>query len=127
MKKLLTVGVCALLLVVLTGCGGKKVTCTGSYSEGGINVKAEVTANLDADDKITDVALVYTFDDKETATSYCSLIKLMEDPDKGITVDCSGSKITVKGMAGLDNDDSMVGKTKDDFVKMAEAESFTCK
>lgn len=128
MKKVLAVGVCALLLVVLTGCGKNKVTCTGSSSEGGINIEAKVVAELDKDNKVSDVTVEYDLGSKETADTYCSLFKLMEDEESGVTVSCSGSKITIKGMAGLDDDSEVIGLTKDEFVKQAQEEAgLTCK
>ncbi len=129
MKKYFLVVFCALLLFVVTGCGGKKVTCSQTTTEAGVEMKAEVIADLDDNDKITGATVVYDMGDKTTADQYCSLMKMAEDKEKGVTVECSGSKITIKGMASLDEgeDESMIGKTKDEFVKEAEKEGFTCK
>ena len=129
MKKYFLVVFCVMLLFLVTGCGGKKVTCKQSVNESGIKMDAEVIADLDDNDKVTGATVVYDLGDKDTANSYCSLMKLAEDKEKGVTVECSGSKITIKGMASMDEgeDDSMIGKTKDEFIKYAEQEGFTCK
>lgn len=130
MKKLLSVVLLALLLVVVTGCGKNQVKCTASTSEGGVNVTAEVIADLDKDDKVTSATIVYDFGDKDTATTYCGFLKLAEDSEKGITVDCSGSKITIKGYEKLDAEEGeagYTGVTKAEFVKAMEEEDFKCK
>lgn len=131
MKKYLLVLVCAVLLFV-TGCGNKnQVKCSQSITESGITMKAEVVADLDKDNKITDVSVVYDLGDKSTADSFCSLMKLSIDSSKGQSIDCSGSKITLKGLDSLDNEEEdsekVIGQTKDDFVKKATEEGFTCK
>ena len=117
------------LLVVLVGCGNKnQVKCTGEMNEGGLNIKAEVVADLDGDNKVTDATVVYDLGDETTATTYCSFFKLMEDSSKGISISCSGSKITIKGYAQMDDgEEKLAGTTKDDFVKAMEAEGLTCK
>ncbi len=116
------------LLVVLVGCGNKnQVKCTGEMNEGGMTIKAEVVADLDGDNKVKDATIVYDLGDETTATTYCSFFKLMEDKEKGIEISCSGSKITIKGYAQVDEgEEKLAGSTKDDFVKAMEAEGFKC-
>ena len=131
MKKYYLVLVCALLLLLVTGCGNKnQVKCTGEFSESGINMGAEIIADLDADDKIVDATVVYDLKDSTMASQYCSLFKLAEDSDKGISVSCSGSKITITGYANMSDDDDSdgyLGVSKEDFIKAMEEEKFTCK
>ena len=128
MKKYFLVVVCALLLFLVTGCGGKKLTCTQSVEEAGVKMEAQVIADLDDNDKIAGATVIYDLGDKATADSYCSLMKLAEDKEKGVTVECSGSKITINGMASMDDDeDAVIGQSKEEFVKKAEEEGFTCK
>ena len=131
MKKYLLVVFCALLVLVVTGCGNKnQVTCTGSMTDSGMNIKAELVADFDDNDKLTDATVVYDLGDSNTATQWCALFQMMQDESKGIKVSCSGSKITIKGYAKMDADDeeeTMVGKTKEEFKTAMEAEQFTCK
>ena len=129
MKKYYLVVFCALLLFVVTGCGKNQVKCTGSYSEGGMNISADIIADLDKDDKVTGATVVYDLKDSKTAEQYCSVFKLAEDKEKGIEVSCSGSKITIAGFANMDDEDEekMTGKTKEEFIKAMEEEKFTCK
>lgn len=132
-KYFLTVLLLALVLVV-TGCGSKnQLKCTGSYTEGGTTMEAEIVADFTEDDKLIDANVVYDLKDETTANQYCSLFKLMEDAEKGISVKCSGSKITIEGFAKMENEygdqefSTLVGKTKEEFKKAIETENFTCK
>ena len=132
MKKYLLVVFCALVALVVSGCGGNKnqVTCTGTMTDSGMNIKAELVADFDDNDKLTDATVVYDLGDSDTAKQWCSLFQLMGDESKGIKVSCSGSKITITGYAKMDvedEEDTMVGKTKEEFKKAMEAEKFTCK
>ena len=132
MKKHLLVVFCALLLVVVTGCGNKnQMKCTGTMNEGGVEIKAELIAEFDDNDKLSDATIIEDLGSKETADQYCGLFKLMNDADKGIEVSCSGSKVTIKGYAKIDDEeDSMIGKTREEFKKVIEEESegkITCK
>ena len=75
-------------------------------------------------------SMIPTYDvgDKETADQYCSLFKLMEDKEKGIEVSCSGTKVTIKGFAKIDDEDEkMIGMSKEEFLKKAQEENMTCK
>ena len=133
MTKYLLVVLCALLVVVVTGCGNKnQVTCSGSMEESGMTIKAEIIADFDESDKLTDATVVYDLGSSDTANQWCSMFKLMNDYEKGIEVSCSGSKITIKGYAKMaeDGEESMVGKTKEEFKKAMEEETegqVTCK
>ena len=134
MKKYFLFVFCALLLVAITGCGNKnEVKCTGTMTEGGTEIKAELIAEFDKDDKLVDATIIEDVGSKETADQACSFYKMFIDADKGIDVSCSGSKITIKGYAKLadeDEEDGMIGKTKEEFKKAIEEESegkITCK
>ena len=132
MKKYLLVVLCVALLVVVTGCGNKnQLKCTGTINESGMEMKAEVVADFDESDKLTDATVSYDLGNKDTADQWCSLFKMMNDADKGIEVSCSGSKITIKGYAKVtdDGEESMIGKTKEEFKQAmeAEVEGITCK
>ena len=135
MKKYYLIAFCAVLLLAVTGCGKNQVKCTGTFEEGGISIDAELIADFDKADKLTDATIVYTVKDKEKAEQYCALFKLMENADKGVKIECSGNKITIKGYANMESDDeeeseTMVGKTKEEFIKAMEEldeQKLTCK
>ena len=134
MKKYFLIVLLLALVLVVTGCGSKnQLKCTGSYTEGGTTMKAEIVADFTKDDKLIDANVVYDLKDETTANQYCSLFKLMEDAEKGISVKCSGSKITIEGFAKMENEygdqefSTLVGKTKEEFKKAIETENLTCK
>jgi hypothetical protein len=147
MKKYLLIVLCALVLVTVTGCGSSKkeengnggtsknqVVCTASQEENGIKMTAEIVAEFDSADKLTDAVVSYDLNDEDTAKQYCTLFKLMEDTEKGVTVECSGSKITVKGYANIEtseeDDKAMKGASKEEFIKYVQSSedgNFTCK
>ena len=132
MKKYFLVAFCALLLFVATGCGKKQLKCSGSFNEAGMSMDAEMIADLDDNDNVLDVTAVMDLKDSKTADQFCAFYKLAEDADKGISIKCSGSKITITGFSKLeaedeDEEDKIVGKPKDAFIKAMEEEGFTCK
>ena len=137
MKKYFLVVFCALLLFVVTGCGNKnQVVCKATMTESGITMNAEVIGDLDNDNKIKDVTVVYDLNNSETADQYCSLFKMFEDSENGVSVSCSGSKVTIKGLSSMDisddDEDKVIGLTKEEFIKKATEENedginFTCK
>ena len=131
MKKYFLVVFCIALLFVVSGCGKKnQVVCSQTQTENGVTVKGEVIVDFDDNDKLTDATAVYELSDKTSADQYCSLFKLMENADKGVSISCSGTKITIKGFANMDSDDEdekMIGMLKEDFIKKMADESMTCK
>ena len=131
MKKCFLGLFCAVLLFV-TGCGENKnqVKCTGEMEESGVKIKGEVVADFDDSDKLKDATFTYDLGKKETADQFCGLFKMMEDSSKGVTVSCSGTKVTIKGYANIDaeeEEESMIGKSKEEFKKAMEKEQMTCK
>ena len=130
MKKYFLVVLCMVLLFAVTGCGKKQVKCSRSFTEDGMTMTGEVIADLDGSDKITDVTIVYDIGDQKTADAYCGLMKLGIDESKGQSVSCSGTKITIKGLDSFEeteDSEKIIGITKDEFVKLAEEDEFTCK
>lgn len=133
MKKYFLVVFCTLLLLTVTGCGNKnQVVCTGSMSEGGVDVKAEMVADFDKDDKLTSVTVTEDLGDKEKADQMCALFKAFMPADSGVDISCSGSKVTIKGYENMadDEEDKMVGMTKEEFKAAIEKEAegeLTCK
>ena len=133
MKKYFLVVFCVALLFVVTGCGNKnQLKCSGEINDSGMNIKAEIIADFDDSDKLTDATVVYDLGTSETADQWCAMFKMMNDADKGIDVSCSGSKITIKGYAKMmedEGEESVIGKTKDEFKTAMEAEvdGISCK
>ena len=136
MKKYFLVVFCAALLFVVTGCGSKnEMKCTGTMEENGQKVEAEVTAEFDKDDKLVDATIVEDLGSEETAKQLCSLYQTFSsEMPEGVSVSCSGSKVTIKGFAKMndseDEEDKMIGLTKEEFKTKMESETegkVTCK
>ena len=94
MKKLLKItsllAVVAMLLLALTGCGGKKVVGTMEDDDG----KGKAVATFDSKDRLKELKLTYEYKDKEDAEDSYEAIKDMFE-DIGGKVKKSGKKITV--------------------------------
>ena len=134
MKKYFLVVFCALLLFIVTGCGSSnQVKCTGSMEEDGQKFEAEVIGEFDKDDKLTTVTMIEDVGDKEKADQVCAMYNAFASQmPEGVKVSCSGSKVTITGYEKMDeeDEDQIVGKTKDEFKKLMEEESegkLTCK
>ena len=129
MKKYLLVMFGALLLFVVTGCESKNtVVCTGKVDDH----EAELTAEFDSNDKLTTITVVEEAASKEEADQVCALSSVFEA--QGISVSCSGTKVTIKGYEKMvdseEDEEKMVGLSKEEFKKAIEKESdgtVTCK
>ena len=129
MEKYLLVIVCVLLLF-MAGCTKNQIKCSGNQTDAGISFKSDIAALFDKDNKLQDVMVIYDFGNKKTTNQYCSIFKLMENADKGISVNCLGSKIIIKGFAKIDSfrgKNELLGITKEEFKKTMEKANFTCK
>ena len=132
LKKYFFVVFCVALLFVVAGCTKKnQVVCTETQTENGVTIKGEIIVDFDKDDKLSDATAVYDLSDKSAADQYCSLFKLMENAEKGVKIECSGTKVTIKGFAKAESndeeDEEMIGMTKADFLKKMESQEMTCK
>ena len=121
------------LLLLLTGCGSNKVTCSAKIEEEGKQYQANIIGNL-KDDKVVSGKMELIFNDKEEAEQYCNLIKAfmgMASEEEKIDVKCDGKKMTVDSL-DFDSDseeEKLTGRTKDDFIKAVKDQypDATCK
>ena len=131
MKKTKLVVPALITLVTLTGCGGKKLTCTMSEKTLGIqnNMSVVVTFKNNKVDKMkatVDMILPDEYKDQKQ-----TLIDTLKDSNKNIEVieTKDGIRTTISGnsdMAGeLDLDDEIV--TYDDVKKEFEEQGYNCK
>ena len=146
MKKSISIIFSLALLLLITGCGKNQVVCTANVTENGVAMAAKIVADFDENDKLSDATITYDLGNTETANQYCSLFKLIEDQAKGITIECSGTKVTIKGYAKLqeedeevdeddetideDDSESLIGISKEEFIRQMEASEeskFTCR
>lgn len=142
------VGLSSLLL--LTGCGSssKNLTCTAEFEEEGHKYTGEIVAELDDNDKVKDVSMTMGFDNKEDATQMYSSYQMIisfaksmaeqsgeEFPEIDIKQD--GKKVIISNYAALDKlnsgeeeQETLIGMSKEDFQKKVEAQEeakWTCK
>ena len=124
MKKYLLVILCTIFLVAVTGCGKKQVVCSATTDDQTL----EVIADLDDNDIVTGVSMIFDFNNKEEAEEYCNTVKeSVED------VVCSGTKVTIQDFDKVALEDQeedstgWVGDTKENFIKAGEEDGFTCK
>ena len=132
MKKILFSFLLLALLILVTGClGGNKVVCTGEMEESGIKAKMVVTGYFKGG-KLSSAEAGYEFNDKSTADSMCSLLKLAassSDDKKSFEVKCKGKKIMLYGFENFsdDSDGEMKEMNKSEFIKTMEEENLKCK
>ena len=142
MKKYLSAALVFVFGVLfLTGCGssGNKVVCSGETATDSGTYKGELTATI-KDDKVSEVSAVFEFSTEERSFSknLINLLKLAEafmaeGSDLGISN--SGKKVTVKNMTEMlkdatdeeGNPVTVIGATKEEFIKYAETQQYTCK
>ena len=122
------------LSLFMVGCGkkdkarssSKQVKCSKTASEGGASMSSEVVAVFDRFDVVSDVSLTYDFGDEKKANMYCDLFKATGDD-----VSCTGTKVIIKNLDSfedneVDDSEKLTGKSKDEFIKAAEADGFSC-
>lgn len=128
MKRGIIVFSAIISLCLITGCGKSKnqVVCTGKATEDGQTYEAKIVANL-KDGKVKDGTIEMKFSDKESAEQMCSLMSLAnsmaEDEKDKIDYSCKGKTIKFNSLAMFDDEDSVIGLTKDEFIKTVTADS----
>ena len=128
MKKYYLMAFCALLLLV-TGCGKEsQVICSKTETEEGKTMTMEVVVNFDKKDKAKDATFVYNFGDKETTDTFCEVFKKSTDASK---ISCTDTTVTITDIDNMGDEDvdskKIAGQDKDEFIKDAIKEGFTCK
>lgn len=121
------------LLLLLTGCGSKTVTCTAKVEEEGKKYEAKIIGNLKGD-KVESGKMELIFDNKEEAEQTCNLmtaLMALASEEEKIDIKCDGKKMTVNSLDfdSDDEEDKLVGKTKDEFISVIKEKypEATCK
>lgn len=136
MKKYLLVVLCAVLMFAVVGCSKKnQVVCSKTTTEEDLTVTEEGIFELDENDKIVAASGTFTFNDKESAKTYCDIFKLGFSGEDGDAVTCTDTKITIKDLEKLNEDDEddeeesikIVGMSKEDLIKFETEAGYTCK
>ena len=114
-------------LLLLTGCGSSddKIVCTSSEEDFGITIDAEIVAKL-KDKKVDSVSAEFVLDTEENAEA---LYSLLGGEDSGAKVE--GTKVIVSDFSGmlnsLDEETTVIGMAKEDFIKLIEEKDYSCK
>ena len=144
MKNFFKVGVLALVLVLVSGCGsskGKVLTCTNSDEESGMKMSQTIKITFSGDKAskiVQDYVIDFGEENKSMASVYTAMFEASYKDLKGVSVKSStkGTKATftltaevskmddaAKEKMDLDNLD----KSYDDIKKSAEDSGFKCK
>jgi len=123
---------CGLLL--LTGCGGNKLTCTMSEEEEGVaSSEAEVVIHYDSDWKkieSIDMEMSIEVEDDEMLEMYEGFFGgmcEMDEAPKECDVKTKGNKITLSASGDAKEMDYEQDTSKEDLIEQLENEGYTCK
>ena len=122
MKKTLLLGIIAVMLVLLTGCGKEEhMTCTKNHTITGVEI-INTTELTFKDDYVSKkhVTMESTFSDEETAEAF---VKNYEDQEK-YTVKRDGKKVSISYLESAEKTD--INK-KDTVLESMDAQGYTCK
>lgn len=132
MKKIFVLITTLFAVTMLTGCGEKKLVCTKSDSESGMEMKSTVEVSYNDDDSFKNVTI--TTDIKvpeEYASRKSELLELFDNGEEGTTAveTKDGIKVTITGdeslMNEIENDNEDV--SYDALKKALTDEGYSCK
>ena len=112
-------------LILLTGCDGNKVTCSGRIKQGDSKTQVKITATL-KDNKVVKMSTTTTFDAADDAKSYCNSMteynKNAKEDQVKFDFKCDGNSVTVNDTVNDEN-----SMSKEDFVEAMENQALACK
>lgn len=132
MKKIFVLITTLFAVTMLTGCGEKRLVCTKSDSESGMEMKSTVEVSYNDDDSFKNVTI--TTDIKvpeEYASRKSELLELFDNGEEGTTAveTKDGIKVTITGdeslMNEIENDNEDV--SYDALKKALTDEGYSCK
>lgn len=132
MKKIFVLITTLFAVTMLTGCGEKRLVCTKSDSESGMEMKSTVEVSYNDDDSFKNVTI--TTDIKvpeEYASRKSELLELFDNGEEGTTAveTKDGIKVTITGdeslMNEIENDNEDV--SYDALKKAFTDEGYSCK
>lgn len=137
-KLILLIYFCSLFLFV--GCASSSkdnIVCKIAEEYNGMTMDNVVTASIE-NDKVASVSGTFTFDSEKNANAYYTFLTVFEknlgdDKSLGITLD--GNTISVEKYYylieyNLNNNEktiSIIGQSKEDYIKVLEDRNFSCK
>jgi len=126
MKKCLSLVMMIFGIVLMTGCGEKKMVCTNEQEYGTAKLDTEITVTFNKDEYATKTTtkMVASFESKETAKAFASNY---EGKD-GYEVKKDGKKVTITQTTKFEKDEVKTENNKMSSVKKYLTESgFKCK
>ncbi len=122
MKKKISLVFMFAIVVLITGCGEKKMVCTNQQSFGAtvLDTKTIVKFKNDKVKKI-ETTMEVEFQDEATAESFAENYK----DDEEVTVKVDGTKVIVKSEE--DGESGKTQMTKDEAKESLEGRGYTCK
>lgn len=132
MKKIFVLITTLFAVTMLTGCGEKKLVCTKSDSESGMEMKSTVEVSYNDDDSFKNVTI--TTDIKvpeEYASRKSELLELFDNGEEGTTAveTKDGIKVTITGDESLMNEieNNNEDVSYDALKKAFTDEGYSCK
>ena len=132
MKKIFVLITTLFAVTMLTGCGEKKLVCTKSDSESGMEMKSTVEVSYNDDDSFKNVTI--TTDIKvpeEYASRKSELLELFDNGEEGATAveTKDGIKVTITGDESLMNEieNNNEDVSYDALKKAFTDEGYSCK
>lgn len=132
MKKIFVLITTLFAVTMLTGCGEKKLVCTKSDSESGMEMKSTVEVSYNDDDSFKNVTI--TTDIKvpeEYASRKSELLELFDNGEEGTTAveTKDGIKVTITGDESLMNEieNNNEDVSYDALKKALTDEGYSCK
>lgn len=132
MKKIFVLITTLFAVTMLTGCGEKKLVCTKSDSESGMEMKSTVEVSYNDNDSFKNVTI--TTDIKvpeEYASRKSELLELFDNGEEGTTAveTKDGIKVTITGDESLMNEieNNNEDVSYDALKKVLTDEGYSCK
>lgn len=132
MKKIFVLITTLFAVTMLTGCGEKKLVCTKSDSESGMEMKSTVEVSYNDDDSVEKVTMITDIKvPEEYASRKSELVELFDNGEEGTTVveTKDGVRVTITGDESLMNEieNNNEDVSYDALKKVLTDEGYSCK
>lgn len=127
-KVALVLAVLALALVLLAGCGSKKLVATKTTEESGMKIEEKMEITFNKDDKVEKVVETMTFEDEDTAKMMVEMFAGSEEME-GFEVKQDGKSMIMtmdaKTFAEMEGEEDSM--TREQIKKELEEDGYTVK
>ena len=113
--------ICAIIVILLVGCGGRRVTCTIEHQDVGGSVTMIMEGRLQGHYVIEyNSRIIFNFDNEQLAIDAYALFQ--DEDTRGITYTRRGRRLTAETTATFEE-----AITREEFVRTLEADGFVCR